>query len=270
MPTEYSLTSLYDGKRLNSANLSNVLPGFKEGEERWLFVSAHDDDLITGSGLLMQKAVQEGIPVEALITTDGSMGYCDIAERDTIAATRRKETVASFSIIGIKDIIWLDFHDGDLYVHGGRKKAEPNSPCIIQGFTGLQNAYTYHLRKFRPTRVFVPTGNDIHPDHKITYEELLISLFHCSGDIWPELGTPLSFIPSVYEMAVYCSFSGEPNLKVTADNASFKKKLAGIAAYTSQRQIGLIVKQIEDGGPVEYFRDIRFNLYSPTVYEKVF
>jgi LmbE family N-acetylglucosaminyl deacetylase len=266
----FTITSLYEGKQKKGSSLKDVMGDFQEGKERWLFVSAHDDDIIVGGGLLMQMAVSEGIPVEALITTDGSMGYCDIESRDSIADIRRRETLNSFSLIGVENVIWLYFHDGDLYVNGGRKRAEPESPCVIQGYTGLQNAYTYHLRRFRPTRVFVPTGNDIHPDHKITYEELLISLFHGSGDIWPELGIPLPGLPSVYEMAVYCAFTGEPNLKLTADEAVFKKKLAGIGAYASQRQIALIVKQIEEGGPIEYFRDIRFNLYSPSVYEKLF
>ncbi len=68
-------------------------------------------------------------------------------------------------------------------------------PSAIEGFTGLQNPFTYFLRQIRPTQVFVPTINDLHPDHKVTNEQLQISLFHSTGDIWPELGRRLTQFP---------------------------------------------------------------------------
>ena len=61
---------------------------------------------------------------------------------------------------------------------------EPNA---IEGFAGLQNSFTYFLRQIRPTQVFVPTINDLHPEHKVTNEQLQLSFFTppvISGPSW--------------------------------------------------------------------------------------
>jgi len=51
---------------------------------------------------------------------------------------------------------------------------------------------------------------DLHPDHQIVHEEVLISLFHAQGNIWPELGEPIAEVPQVYEFACYCDFPRQP------------------------------------------------------------
>ncbi len=71
----------------------------------------------------------------------------------------------------------------------------------------MQNAITYALRQVRPNRVFLPTSADLHPDHQIVHEEMLISLFHAQGNIWPELGPPIAEVPKVYEFACLLRFS---------------------------------------------------------------
>src|SRR2546421_360780 len=111
----------------------------------------------------------------------------------------------------------------------------------IEGFVGLSNAFTYHLRRTRPARVFVPTSADLHPDHQIVNNELMISLFHSAGAIWPELGAPLADVPKVYELAIYCDFPEPPQWEIRADSTAFDKKLRGIAAYQSQLQIAKLV-----------------------------
>src|SRR6056297_2307288 len=88
----------------------------------------------------------------------------------------------------------------------GRGGATLEAPDPRGGHSGLQNSLTALLRDLRPTRVFVPTGADYHPDHQIVYRELLISLFHATGAVWPELGAPLDSPPPLYEMAIYCDF----------------------------------------------------------------
>ena len=78
----------------------------------------------------------------------------------------------------------------------------------------MQNAITYALRQIRPNRVFLPTSADLHPDHQIVHEEVLISLFHAQGNIWPELGEPIAEVPKVYEFACYCDFPEPPQIRI--------------------------------------------------------
>ena len=140
----------------------------------------------------------------------------------------------------------------------------------IEGFVGMQNSFTYHLRKIKPTQCFLPTSNDLHPDHKFVHEELLISLYHAAGTIWPELGEPIEKIPAVHEIACYCNFPTPPHLQINTSIELLQKKLDAIGAFRSQRQIGAEIDIIKKAGPVEYIRDLHFGLYNPQIYEDMF
>ena len=161
------------------------------------------------------------------------------------------------------------FPDGGLNAYQGRRPPLPGKQDLC-GYVGLQNWLTYALRQYRPARVFVPTPTDLHPDHRITYNELMISLFHATGAIWPELGPPMIEVPSVYEMAVYCDFAELPNLEVIADEPHLQKKLDSIAAFQSQLQIGELVNNVKQAGAYEYFREVQFRLYSAENYKSLF
>jgi hypothetical protein len=118
--------------------------------------------------------------------------------------------------------------------------------------------------------VFIPTIADLHPDHQIVNNEMMICLFHAAGQIWPELGKPLADVPKVYELAIYCDFPQPPQLEVRADDAGFETKLKGIAAYRSQLQIARIVESIRNAGPYEYLREMNFRFYSPANHKPTF
>jgi len=266
---DFSLIRKVGDSKIESSDLQDIFKNW-QSDERWLFIAPHDDDLCMGSGLLMQKALAEGIPVRAIITTDGRMGYGSSISKENIVATRKAETLDSFNILGIDDVHWLDFPDCSLHLYSGAREAVDGDPCIIGGNTGIQNAYTSQLRDFKPTRVFVPAGSDLHPDHKTVYQEILISLFHSAGDIWPQLGEPLSKIPDIYEMAIYCDFPSVPTIKLTTSDAVFNKKLDSILAYKSQKQIESLVNNLKSGGAVEYFREVLFDLYGPENYKNLF
>lgn len=258
-------------KTSNSKELKDIFSNWRgNSDEHFVFVVPHDDDVIIGGGLLIQKAVEEGVKVSVVITTDGSMGYCLEEQRDSIKQIRYDETVRGLEILGVKNYEWLNFPDCDTSRFIGRRVAKEGDPCIIDGCTGIENAYTYAIRKLKPTRLFVPAGSDLNMDHKVVYDELLMSVFHATGTIWPNLGEPLEWLPPIYEMAVYCDFDGEPNIKITGDDKALQNKLDSILAFQSQTQIAVLVESTRASGSVEYFRDIAFNLYSPSTYKKLF
>jgi LmbE family N-acetylglucosaminyl deacetylase len=214
----------------------------------------------------------EGVQVHATVATDGSMGYCKLSQRDIVAQVRLDEARHSFEALGVPhDRLWfLGFPDCDLYRHRGRRFSSEGLPSDIAGAGGLQNALTYVLRQVRPNRVFIPTSADLHPDHQIVNEELLISLFHAQGSIWPELGEPLAEVPNVYEFATYCDYPEPPQIRIETPLDLLETKLNGIRAYASQEQIDTAGESQRQAGPVEYIRDLEFHFYSPRSYEALF
>ena len=265
----FQFTRLENGIKRRTDKLTEVIEGSEPGAT-WLFVSPHDDDLCIGAGLTMQAARQAGVDVQVLIVTDGCLGYCRAEQRESIAKIRRAETYESFEMLGIArdHVTYINYPDGGLTPFVGRRPARNLEPAI-EGYVGLQNTFTYYLREFRPTCVFVPTPTDLHPDHQITHNELLISLFHASGDIWPELGAAWA-VPQLFELAIYCDFAEAPNLEVHGNDDAFQHKLRSIEAYRSQLQIASLVESIRNDGPYEYLRDVHFRLYSSKKYRSLF
>ncbi|HPS00184.1 MAG TPA: PIG-L family deacetylase [Candidatus Sumerlaeota bacterium] len=251
---------------------SKVFPNWYGESERWLFLSPHDDDTVLGAGLTVLAACAEGIEAHIVVASDGSMGYCSAEERCNIAEIRQRETAESCRLLGLGSdrVHFLGFPDGSLMQYSGRRLARPDDVGVVEGYVGLQNSFTQVLRQVKPTRIFIPTSKDLHPDHQVVSREMLISIFHAQGAIWPELGEPMANLPEVYEYATYSDFVEPPQIKVRATPEMLQRKLAAIAAFASQKQIGLIVEQMREGGPVEYLHEMHFQFYSPSVYENLF
>ncbi len=258
---------------IRSASPGDVWPDWRGSGERWLFVSPHDDDIVLGAGLTFISAVESGISVYAAVTTTGEAGYCRPEHRGNVQHIRRRECRESFAQMGLpaENLILFDFPDAELAAHlGHRLTDDPNCATAIAGATGLQNSYVWTLRKIRPTRVFLPTLTDIHPDHKMTHEEFVISIFHAQGKIWPELGEPIAEIPKLYEYATYCDFLTPPTLRVKTSDDLFEKKIQAILAYQSQEQIDLAISNQRKAGPQEFIRELEFNILNPKQYEELF
>jgi len=272
-PPPFGFIRLDGRNKHHSTSLGDCVGSDDIKQEKWLFVSPHDDDACIGAGLWIQAVLHAGAQAHLLVITDGRMGYCKESQKASIVETRRVETHDSCTQLGLdpKFVRYIDYPDGGLFTLQGRQ-AYQERPDIdpICGHVGLQNALTYHLRSVQPTRVVIPSPTDLHPDHRITHSELLISLFHASGKIWPELGPATHTIAPVYEMAIYCDFSGEPNLRVEANAKIFERKLQSIAAFRSQAQIMQLVENVRSNGPCEHLRELDFHLYESKIYDPLF
>lgn len=272
MGKEIEFVRLVGNERRVADTMQGVSRHWQGGKESFLFISPHDDDVVLGGGLLVQLAQRENVPVHILIVTDGSMGYCNSEEKDTISEIRMEEAYECYQSLGIpkENIIWQGFPDCQLNLYRGRREALADDKAVIEGFTGLQNAFTYWLRKLRPTQCFLPTSNDLHPDHKIVHEEFLISLFHSAGNIWPELGSPLEKVSYIHEIGVYCDFPEFPKLRMKTPQSFLENKLNAIAAFKSQKQITSLIDVVRKSGPYEYLRSLDFKLYQPGSYYDLF
>jgi LmbE family N-acetylglucosaminyl deacetylase len=256
-------------KRNSYPSLAEAL-GVNAANQRILFLHPHDDDAIVGAGMTVALTVAEGFDVHIAIATGGQMGYCSLEDRPAIVEIRRREALASYKLLGVDEsrITFFGYADGTTYNYIGRRPAGEGEPAI-EGYTGMENHMTYIIRKISPQHIFTSPSTDLHPDHQAVNKELLISLYHASGDIWPELGKPCP-LPQVYEYPGYVELSAPPNIMIEADDALFQRKLAAIGCYVSQKQIEATVAALREAGAVEFLRNIQFSLYHPSVYKPLF
>ncbi|MBS1266486.1 MAG: Diacetylchitobiose deacetylase [Candidatus Woesearchaeota archaeon] len=237
-------------------NIEQIFPKWEKEKEKVVFVGPHDDDICLGAGLLVQAVQEFGADPYFFIVTDGREGYCSPEQEPDIYDIRVSETEKSSSIIGVKNIFRFDFPDGDLAIYNKTSNQ------------GMIRKLTYAFKNIGATRVILPTQGDMHPDHKYANESALISVFHANGGVWDGIKTQIS---SVIEYAVYCPFESEPDLALWTGQKVFEKKLEAIAAYESQEQISTIVENVRSSGPVEVFRSISMQGYSPRkTFEKYF
>lgn len=224
----------------------------------WLAVVPHDDDLVLGLGLTVQRAHQAGIAVHVAVVTDGRFGFRTPADAASIVARRKAEQEESCRLLGIpaERLHWQGFPDSDLPAHQGVRWGADGRP------TGISYALARVMRLVRPGLVFGPTPTDLHPDHRVVASELDIACFHASGEIWLDLGQPIA-LPVRWDYAVYCPFAGEPDVQVRGEAAQFETKLRSIAAFASQTQIGALVEQQRRGGPIEHLKRVTWSAYDP-------
>jgi len=200
------------------------------------------------------------------------MGYCLPEQRLDIAKIRREEADRSFEHLGLplENLIRFNYDDGRLIQESGRRFAEPGESNELFGAVGLQNSLTWMLRNVRPTRLFLPNHRDLHPDHRAVHMDLVISIFHAWGTIWPELGEPNSEIPKLYEYATYSDFASSPTMRIRVPDELVHRRLESITMYQSQRQIGLIVEGLRKVGGMEYLLEMEFDLIQHEKYAALF
>jgi LmbE family N-acetylglucosaminyl deacetylase len=85
--------------------------------KRILVIVAHPDDADFGAGGTMALAAKQGAKISYLIATRGQRGSNDdkLTEKE-ISKIREKEQKDAAKILGVKDVIFLDYHDGELKV----------------------------------------------------------------------------------------------------------------------------------------------------------
>jgi len=122
----------------------------KDERNSIIVIAPHPDDEVLGCGGTIYKHAQKGDRIHLCVLTDGSKfldGY------------RRKEECLKVSqILGINEVIFLDFPDGQLENHTQRLKSALEG--LIKGFQ----------------KVYTPHPLDHHPDH-ITSSLAVLSIF---------------------------------------------------------------------------------------------
>ncbi|UCC23733.1 MAG: PIG-L family deacetylase [Planctomycetota bacterium] len=109
MKEEFEFIRLVGNERRVCSTPQGISRHWQGERECFLFISDRDDDVAAGAGLLIRLAERENIPVDILIVTDRSMGYCSLDEKETVSKIRREEAFQCYQFPGVpkEKIIWL-------------------------------------------------------------------------------------------------------------------------------------------------------------------
>jgi LmbE family N-acetylglucosaminyl deacetylase len=133
---------------IREVNMTNAL--------RLMCVLAHPDDESLGVGGTLARYAAEGVEIELVTATRGERGWSGPAEDNPglagLGQIRTAELLAAARVLGLKQVSFLDYIDGDL------DQAAP---------VDVISKIVAHLRRFQPHVVltFGPDGAYGHPDH---------------------------------------------------------------------------------------------------------
>ena len=192
---------------------------------RVLVVTAHPDDVDFGAAGTIATWTAAGIDVTYCVITDGDAGGFDPAvPRSEIPSIRRAEQIAAAKEVGVTDVRFLGYRDGELTVTHG-----------------LRRDLSRVIRQVRPQRMLVqsPERNweripASHPDHTASGEAAMQAVYpdarnpFAHPSLLDDEGLDAWSVPEVWVMA-------HPNLTHYVDITDvFARKIAALTAHDSQ------------------------------------
>ncbi len=194
---------------------------------RVLVVTAHPDDVDFGAGGTVASLVAAGVAVTYCIVTDGDAGGFDPAvPRSDIPGIRRAEQRAAAEVLGVHDVRFLGYRDGELTVSHD-----------------LRRDITRVIRQVQPQRVLSmsPVRNwdrigASHPDHMAAAEATVQAIYPDARNQFahPTLMTDEGL--GEWHVSELWMF-GSPTPNTYVDVTDFlPKKLAALRAHASQTE----------------------------------
>lgn len=188
--------------------------------EKILVVCPHPDDAEFGAAGTIAKWTDEGKEVFYVICTNGDKGSSDpnmTSER--LVKIRRKEQQAAADILGVKEVVFLDYPDGGV----------EDTPQFRGDIVRLIRLYKPRvLLTSDPQRQYI-----WHRDHRITGRVALDAVFPYARDrlSYPE-HEAAGLTPHKVE-EIFCWGSDGPNLCIDI-SATFERKLKALQCHKSQ------------------------------------
>ncbi len=137
-----------------------------------LCIFAHPDDESMGMGATLAKYSAEGVDTYLVCATRGERGWFGPEEQNpglgAMGQIRTKELQAAAETLGMKEVYFLDYTDGDL---------DQANPAEAIG------KIVTHIRAIQPQVIvtFPPDGNYGHPDH-IAISQFVSAAIVCAAD----------------------------------------------------------------------------------------
>ncbi|MEX2238172.1 MAG: PIG-L deacetylase family protein [Dehalococcoidia bacterium] len=192
---------------------------------RALVIAAHPDDPDFGAAGTAATWTREGWEFYYLVCTDGSKGTeaRDFATADLIR-TRREEQREAARVLGVKEVFFLDYQDGEL--------------AYTRDFLG---SVVRHIRQLKPDAVFThdPTalfhGAEFvnHSDHRCTGLVTVDAVYPTARD---HLNFPVHEAEGLEThkvLELYCWSSNEPNFDVEITDV-LDLKIKALLSHKSQ------------------------------------
>lgn len=150
---------------------------------RVLVVVAHPDDVDYGSAGTVAKWVGQGTQVAYCIVTNGDAGGFEHGiPRSEIPAIRQEEQRKAADLVGVNELVFLGYRDGEVTVN-----------------IGLRKDISRQIRRFKPDRILCqsPERNydrifASHPDHLAAGEATLCATY-------PDARNPFAFPELILE-----------------------------------------------------------------------
>ncbi len=193
--------------------------------ERVLLVLAHPDDPEFFCGATLAKWAREGKEILYLLLTCGDKGSDDPAMTpEVLCADRQAEQRAAAKVIGVQDVIFLGYHDGEL-----------------MNTLDVRRAIVREIRRFKPhavvtcdpTTYFRANAYINHTDHRTAGAATLDAVFPAAGNrmYFPEL-LKEGLEPHAPK-EIWMSLTHEPNVWVEV-NDTIDIKIAALREHKSQ------------------------------------
>jgi len=192
---------------------------------RILVITAHPDDVDFGAAGTIARWTDAGIEVIYCVVTDGDAGGSDSSvSRGDMAALRRAEQTAAAKQVGVHDIRFLGYPDGQ-----------------VEATIGLRRDLARVIRQVRPDRVVCPSPDrnyvrvgTSHPDHRAVGAAALDA-------VYPDARNPFAFpelladegLDAWTAREVWISGGPTPNHYMDVTQ-TFGRKLAALRAHESQ------------------------------------
>ncbi len=192
---------------------------------RVLVVLAHPDDPEFGAGGTIARLAAQGARVTYVIVTDGSKGSEDVSfTHESLFNTRQTEQRNAAALLGVHDVHFLGFPDGQIY------NDQP-----------LREALVRQIRMHRPdllithdptTRIWRGTRLN-HPDHRAVGDATLDAVFPLARDRLNFLEHEEEGLQAHKVLDILLTASNEPNFAVDISDV-LELKLQSIIAHVSQ------------------------------------
>ena len=207
-----------------------------EPVERAMVVTPHPDDAELGCGGTVAKLIGAGKEVFYVVATSGNKGGRDTdMSGDYLRKAREEEQNRAAEVLGVSEVVFLDFGDGEL-----------------EDDHAFRRALVYQIRRLKPDIIFTTdpfrSSFYIHRDHRIAGLVTIDAAFPYARDRlhYPEHIAEGLSVHNVQE--VYFWLSENPEIFVDIEDV-IELKIKAIMEHSSQMQ-DLLGKE----GNVERFR----------------
>lgn len=193
--------------------------------QRAMFIFAHPDDIEFSAAGTAAKWAKYGSEVTYVLITDGNVGSHDATfDKAKLADTRRQEQNAAAQVTGVKQVVYMGYHDGML---------EPTLE-LRRGLVKLIRQYKPNVVVCGDPRSVFPSDDYInHPDHRAAAIAAVEAVFPACEMrlLYPELESE-GIMPHKVNH-VYISYAPDSNVYVDISE-TMPVKIEALRQHSSQ------------------------------------